>query len=458
MSILLVLIAFVPARGANLEEEGADVKTESYDIHDLLWPGGLGDETIVSDKTRGGLVEEIIDLICETVDPDSWKQKGGANTVRVEDARLIVNADRETHTQIQNLFEQLRETTIVQGVRIDCDFLLVDDAFVQRHAAALLRKKEEGGVARSVTPVRARAIADAARKIPGAIVTPMPRMPLYHWDTTATVGKQRAVKLAYLSSGKAGKTEVDRLEGSELSIKGVTDGTYVTLDLLGRSVGYDATAKDDTIDEIEGLVHRTFAVPAEGAFVIGTPLVRSRLKGVAETTGSDGVARREVVRDRDSVVKESSRYLVVVGIMHEMSLEEIIQIVGVRAAGLIQSNRKDAQERIDQLADGPPPPPRPGEPARAPVKIQPDLVTSSWVFDIRGLLLGPEPSERGLYIAARAKRLERVMKQIREIVADQNIPLREQYGHLIITAKRPVLRKVAKTLREMAAQIVLEPE
>jgi hypothetical protein len=287
----------------------------------------------------------------------------------------------------------------------------------------------------------------------------MPRTPLYHWKTTTAVGEQRPMTLPMLSPGSNEKTRVERLEGSQMTINGVTDGAYVALDLLGQSVGFDAQRAKRQIDEIEGLVHRTFAVPADGAFIIGAPLVRSRLKGVSEKTGSDGFTRREVVRDRESVAKESPRYLIVVGTVQEMSTQELTQLVGARAARMIESNRKDALERTAQLGDnGPPPPPKPGDPPRPPVKVQPDLGTSNWVFDGRALLLGPEPTEHGLYAAARAKRLDKVMKRVREIVADENIPIRELYGQLIITAQRPVLRKVAKLLQDMTAEMLLEAE
>jgi hypothetical protein len=259
-----------------------------------------------------------------------------------------------------------------------------------------------------------------------------------------------------------GTAEVRRLAGSEMVIRGTNDGTYVTMDLLARSVGFDSNEDGAVIDEIEGLVHKTFAVTADGSFVIASPLVRYRLTGVLDKTGSDAVARRDVVREpvpppKDAPPEQLPRYLVVVGTVREMPIVDVAQLVGERDARSVEASRREMAERDEPLNEGPPPPPRPGEPPPAPVKIPEPDDAQSWVIDASALLLGPEPEEQAA--AARAKRLQRVMARVREVFGDEkDPPLRELQGRLIMTARRATLMKVSKAVKAMTTELLLEPE
>ena len=451
---------------ADIDAPPVPESTRVYDIHDLVWPGGIDSNPALGDETRSGLAEQMMSLLAETVDPESWKVNGGKYAMRVEDARLIVTTSDENHGQIKDLFGQLRETPGVQGVRVDCHFLLVDEAFIKDKVASMLAKPGQpnvaGGVARSVSTLRARGIVEAARKVPGAIITPMPPMPLVYWTTSIVLGHDLPIKLPLLPAGKE-TTEVRRLAGHHMVLKGVNDGTCVTLDLMARSIGFDASAEAAVVDEIEGLVHKTFAVTSDGSFVIAAPLVRSRLKGVLDKTGSDGVARRDVVREpvlppKDAPPEQLPRYLVVVGTVREMPIPDVAQLVGDRNARSVEASRREMAERDEPLNEGPPPPPRPGEPLPPPVKIpEPDVGSQTWVIDASALLLGPEPEEQAA--VARAKRLQRVMARVQEVAGDEkDLPMRELQGRLIMTARRATLMKVSKAVKEMTAELLLEPE
>ena len=125
---------------------------------------------------------------------------------------------------------------------------------------------------------------------------------------------------------------------------------------------------------------------------------------------------------------------------------------------MVEGSRREMTERDEPLNEGPPPPPQPGEPPRPPVKIpEPDVSTQTWVIDASPLLLGPEPDEQTA--AARAKRLQRVMARLREVLGDaKEAPMRELQGRLIMTAPQGTLLKVSKAVKTMTAELLLDPE
>jgi type II secretory pathway component GspD/PulD (secretin) len=62
-------------------------------------------------ETPESLTEEVVDLIRETVDPESWRDNGGTvGAIRSLSGQLIVTQSPENQRQIANLFEQLRQT------------------------------------------------------------------------------------------------------------------------------------------------------------------------------------------------------------------------------------------------------------------------------------------------------------------------------------------------------------
>lgn len=132
-----------PATKAAAEEEKDDEThpiTRVYDVRDLVFtldksepstivpPTRLGQRpplptqpktsstqpaasTSVDEDTPESLANQVVDLVRETVDPDSWRDNGGAvGSIRTLRGVLIVTQSAENHRQIASLFEQLRET------------------------------------------------------------------------------------------------------------------------------------------------------------------------------------------------------------------------------------------------------------------------------------------------------------------------------------------------------------
>jgi type II secretory pathway component GspD/PulD (secretin) len=61
--------------------------------------------------TSESLAEEVVDLIRETVDPESWRDNGGTvGAIRTLQGQLIVTQSAENQRHIASLFEQLRQT------------------------------------------------------------------------------------------------------------------------------------------------------------------------------------------------------------------------------------------------------------------------------------------------------------------------------------------------------------
>ena len=142
------------------EDLSADTDTQVYDIRDLLvtvpdfdnapsfqiqssqggrgggggggnlFSGNLSDEQ----NQQGGrneLVDQIVTLIQDIVDPESWRDNGGAvGSVRELSGQLIVTQTPKNLRALQALLEQLRETRAIQ-VTIETRFLTVQRNFLE---------------------------------------------------------------------------------------------------------------------------------------------------------------------------------------------------------------------------------------------------------------------------------------------------------------------------------------
>ncbi len=81
--------------------------------------------------SREELVEQIIQLIQETVAPDSWRDNGGTvGAIRELQGQLIVTQTSENQRALVGLLEQLRETRAIQ-VTIETRFLTVERNFLE---------------------------------------------------------------------------------------------------------------------------------------------------------------------------------------------------------------------------------------------------------------------------------------------------------------------------------------
>lgn len=89
------------------------------------------------DVAQGGITEadfnDLIELIQETIDPDSWEENGGTGRMRAfpSTLSLIVTTTQENQDRIQDLLTRLRELNDVQIV-VEVRFIRLRDDFFER--------------------------------------------------------------------------------------------------------------------------------------------------------------------------------------------------------------------------------------------------------------------------------------------------------------------------------------
>ncbi len=96
-----------------------------------MYGGGEGDyyDTFEAEERA----EDLIDLIQDTVEPESWEEYGGlgAGTISYfRGKKLIVNQTRSVHRKIERLLNSLRET-LGHQVSIEARFLIVTENFLE---------------------------------------------------------------------------------------------------------------------------------------------------------------------------------------------------------------------------------------------------------------------------------------------------------------------------------------
>jgi hypothetical protein len=435
--------------------------TRTYDLYDFFWYTEDGSDSQDTQGTRKALSDSLVSLVKETVEPGTWEGADAVNSVEERDGRLIVTAPTGVHASLDNILGQLRESTMVQGVSLDCHFILADEAFLKGHAPAALARKQTGASVRGIGPFKAKSIVEAARETPGVVVVPAPPLPLYSLSQSMLIGEERKLKLPRIgpnkgAEDKADAVEVSRPAGLSMAVSAIAGARRVTLDLTARSGTLEAGAGEGGapggFDETEGLFHGTFAVERSGAFLVRAPLVRAKLAGVRGGAGAGKEAQdqdTEVVREVAAAQPDPPRYLLIVGTVRSMTPAELTLLAGARVAKLIEGRFGGDEAPAPKLPAPPgvvpPPPPPPRLPAQ-----------STRVYDLRALLLG---SERGAERApARAKRLEQVMARLKAAINDDKVPLRETYGQLIVTAGPTVYERITAVLDELSAERLVETD
>ncbi len=83
------------------------------------------------------LIEQILDIIRQTVEPDSWRETGGGEaSIRELNGQLIVYNTSAAHSQVGNLLAQLRETRALQ-ISVEARFLNVVSNFLEEFGVDL---------------------------------------------------------------------------------------------------------------------------------------------------------------------------------------------------------------------------------------------------------------------------------------------------------------------------------
>ncbi|MFP3937535.1 MAG: hypothetical protein ACLFVW_04270 [Phycisphaerae bacterium] len=91
-----------------------------------LFGGGDGDG---EGSSREVMTEEIMTLIEETIDPNSWRPTGDIGSIRQLGGQLVITQTAENHRSIVNLLNQLREAAQLQ-VSIEARFIKVSSSFL----------------------------------------------------------------------------------------------------------------------------------------------------------------------------------------------------------------------------------------------------------------------------------------------------------------------------------------
>jgi general secretion pathway protein D len=96
----------------------------------LFGDDGDGDGGEAVSVSRSGMVESIVMLIQETIDPNSWRPTGDIGSVRELGGQLVITQTAQNHQSIVNLLNQLREATQLQ-IAIEARFLDVSTSFLE---------------------------------------------------------------------------------------------------------------------------------------------------------------------------------------------------------------------------------------------------------------------------------------------------------------------------------------
>lgn len=203
---LCASVSVLQAGKAPTTQEAEESSTMVYDIRDMIMqvrdypfegvmglpkelPTIMGGEDLDLDKkpatkptfSRQALVEEFMNLVQETIDPDSWREAGGdKGSMREIAGMLIVTQTEENQKQVQNILGQLRENEGV--VRVQADWVL-------------LRPDQLTAVMRKVPTKDKKHVESRAVDMEALAAASVPRM---HAEITCFGGQQVS-----MSSGRA---------------------------------------------------------------------------------------------------------------------------------------------------------------------------------------------------------------------------------------------------------------
>ncbi|MDY6912935.1 MAG: hypothetical protein SVT52_00520, partial [Planctomycetota bacterium] len=79
--------------------------------------------------TKGEIIDDIIDLVKDTIDPTSWRPEGEIGSIRELHGQLVVTQTAENHQRLIELVGQLREARDLQ-IAIEARFILVSTGFL----------------------------------------------------------------------------------------------------------------------------------------------------------------------------------------------------------------------------------------------------------------------------------------------------------------------------------------
>lgn len=105
-----------------------------------IFQGGNNDDDNLDDENQdqgAGIVGQILDIIRQTVEPDSWRETGGGDaSLRELNGQMIVFNTSDAQRQIVDLLTQLRATKSLQ-IAVEARFLNVESNFLEQFGVDL---------------------------------------------------------------------------------------------------------------------------------------------------------------------------------------------------------------------------------------------------------------------------------------------------------------------------------
>jgi len=133
--------------------------------------GGMGGMMGIYDYDREYRADNLITLVQDTVDPDSWWDAGGEGTITIyENKKLIILQSRDIHKEIETLLNEMRKS-LGHQVAIETRFLVVTENFLEDIGLDLDFTYDFGG---KLTPINFRqgslgAVVPEVTKVPGSL-------------------------------------------------------------------------------------------------------------------------------------------------------------------------------------------------------------------------------------------------------------------------------------------------
>jgi type II secretory pathway component GspD/PulD (secretin) len=132
--LLMRVPDFPDAPSINLQQGGGGGGPGGGSASQNPFQGGQsGGGTDEDNRTRKERAEEIVELIRETIEPESWREGASAGTeasIRALEANLVVTQTASAHEQIADLLSQLRQERAIQ-IAVEARFLTVTANYLE---------------------------------------------------------------------------------------------------------------------------------------------------------------------------------------------------------------------------------------------------------------------------------------------------------------------------------------
>ncbi|MFH0983496.1 MAG: hypothetical protein V2A79_18410 [Planctomycetota bacterium] len=129
--LLMRVPDFTEAPQVNLQQSGGGGGPGGGSATQNPFQGGSGGGGEEDQRTRRERAEEIVELIRETIEPESWREAGGTEaSIRALEANLVVTQTASAHEQIADLLQQLRQERAIQ-IAVEARFLTVTANYLE---------------------------------------------------------------------------------------------------------------------------------------------------------------------------------------------------------------------------------------------------------------------------------------------------------------------------------------